>query len=403
MHQKICVSQPLPPQPGPSQQFRCRRCDSSFENRRDLYLHGMRQHFQTGTGFSLGLQNPPWKDRQAPWIQPDDAKLKDTYEANAPFILERDQEGSVNSIYNLPLTNAFTIPQLMTRAQEIYERQQNAFRLNLEFGLILRHTETGEYRYFRPYSNETLFQRPIYVSKRRDLNRLRLRLQRFNVTDFILRQRPNTQWKPYLITNVRFCLYHLNYTLGTGGVHIPDYIKKSKSIIALDKSQKGKVYRDHLCAFRCLAVQQGHLENHRETQTKIMFFRWIDYLNGKHTEIDPDPKTFKGLGLALMGDFEKMFAINVNVFQLRDDGVCLPIYKSCCHKDTMNLNLYEHHLSYISNLSAYAQKFQCSTCQKHFPRLDNMRRHQKICKRQTKYTFPRGFYSSPKNIFDKLE
>jgi hypothetical protein len=124
----------------------------------------------------------------------------------------------------------------MTWAQDIYEQQQCAIRLNLEFGLILRHTETGEYRYFKLFSNETLFQRPIYVSRRRDLNRLKLRLQRFNVTDFILRQRSNTQWKPYLITNVRLCLYHLNYTLDRGGVTFPDYITNTRSIVSLDNN-----------------------------------------------------------------------------------------------------------------------------------------------------------------------
>ena len=32
-----------------------------------------------------------------------------------------------------------------------------------------------------------------------------------------------------------------------------------------------------------------------------------------------------------------------------------------------------------------------------------MKRHQEICKGQTKYRFPGGFYSTPKTIFDKLE
>ena len=32
----------------------------------------------------------------------------------------------------------------------------------------------------------------------------------------------------------------------------------SKSIIALDENSESKYYRDHLCAFRCLAVHQGH-------------------------------------------------------------------------------------------------------------------------------------------------
>ena len=100
----------------------------------------MRHQFQTGEG--VGLHNPPWEDNSAPWSEPHDSNLKDTYKSNAAIILERDRERSVHSVYNLPLTNAFTIPQLMTRVQDIYERQQYAFRLNLEFGLILRHTET---------------------------------------------------------------------------------------------------------------------------------------------------------------------------------------------------------------------------------------------------------------------
>ena len=284
----------------------------------------MRHHFQTGEG--VGLHNPPWEDNSAPWSEPHDSNLKDTYKSNAAIILERDRERSVHSVYNLPLTNAFTIPQLMTRVQDIYERQQYAFRLNLEFGLILRHTETGEYRYFKPFSNDTLFQRPIYVSRWRDLNRLKLRLQRFNVTDFILRQRPNTQWKPYLITNVRFCLYHLNYTLGRGGVKLADYIKNARSIVSLEKDSRKRLYKDHLWVFRCLVVHRGYLENHFETHTKILFSRWIDYLSVKDRDIHPDPKNFRGVQLTDISDFEKWVDVNVNIYQLRNDDVALPIF-----------------------------------------------------------------------------
>ena len=130
--------------------------------------------------------------------------------------------------------------------------------LNLEFGLVLVNTDSGEYRYFTPYSNEALFDRPIYVSRRQDLRQLRLRLQGLNITNFILRQRPDTKWKPVLVTNVRFTLYHLNYPLGTVTIQLPDYLKNSKSIISLDKNSKGKLYNDHLCAFCCLATYQGH-------------------------------------------------------------------------------------------------------------------------------------------------
>ena len=57
----------------------------SFDDRRQLFLHGMRHHFQTGEG--VGLQSPPWDENSGPWNEPHDSKLKDTYEYNADIIL----------------------------------------------------------------------------------------------------------------------------------------------------------------------------------------------------------------------------------------------------------------------------------------------------------------------------
>lgn len=69
----------------------------------------------------------------------------------------------------------------------------------------------------------------------------------------------------------------------------------------------------------------------------------------------------------------------------------------------MHLNLYEHHLSYISNINSYAQKFLCKTCRRHFRYLTNMKRHQRVCTGKTKRKFQGGFHYSPSTVFDKLE
>lgn len=91
-------------------------------------------------------------------------------------------------------------------------------------------SETGKYRYFKPHHNQELFQRPIYVSNRRHLNRLYLRMRQLNITDYILRQRPDTKWKPYLITNLRIVIYSLNFVLGKGDTVLPDRSKAKKKI-----------------------------------------------------------------------------------------------------------------------------------------------------------------------------
>ena len=378
-------------------EVRCRVCAEMFPNRHEHYLHRMKQHIQTGSGSPL--QPPPWGSQSPPFV--DNQPLLEVYDANRPLILANNQESGIETIYNFPISNIFSVDDIMTHANEVYDRQQSAFRVNLEFGLILVNTDSGEYRYFTPYSNESLFDHPIYVSRRQDLHRLRLRLQGLNITDLILRQRPNTKWKPVIVTNVRFTLYSLDYPLGIASIQLPDHVKNSRSIIALDKTTGGKLYKDHVCAFRCLATYQGHHYERLEMHTKSLFAKWVEYMQHKCPEnnISLDPKTFKGVELSQLVYFEKCFEININIFRLQDDQSALPVYKSQCRfKDTMHLNLFDKHLSYISNLNAYTQKYQCPSCQMHFRYVHNMRKHSRNCQGRTKHRFPGGFYSSPKTI-----
>lgn len=96
----------------------------------------------------------------------------------------------------------------------------------------------------------------------------------------------------------------------------------------------------------------------------------------KHLDVVINPQKYEGLPLHEMAYFEKRFEINVNVFHLRDDDVALTVYKSRCrHNDTMHVNQFGNHLSYISNLPVFPQKYQCGTCDRHFKHVNNMKRH----------------------------
>lgn len=93
----------------------------------------MNDHVQVGAGL---LQPRPWGNGSPPWGEGDriDEQLKEVYETNASLILRRHQEGNVYSVYNFPIDNHFTVSEIMQAGNEIYDRQQKAFRLNLEFG-----------------------------------------------------------------------------------------------------------------------------------------------------------------------------------------------------------------------------------------------------------------------------
>ena len=162
----------------PSKIFHCRCCNSSFSNRRELYVHHMRYHYQTGRSV---LQPLPYAHGQEPWIE--DNTLEEVFDTNRPLILQGHREENVHSTYNTPLTNHFSTNDLMDVMEEIYDRQHHAFRLNLQFGLIMRNSETNEYRYFRPFAYHSLFIRLMYISRRPDLLKLRRRLKTLNFED----------------------------------------------------------------------------------------------------------------------------------------------------------------------------------------------------------------------------
>ena len=110
----------------------------------------MKEHIQTV--HDTAQQQPPLSS-QAPAFK-DSHPLLEVYDANRPLILANHQEGNVQSIFNYPPSNDFTVEAIMSRTNQVYGRQNSAFCLNLEFGLVLVDTDSGAYRYFTPYSNE---------------------------------------------------------------------------------------------------------------------------------------------------------------------------------------------------------------------------------------------------------
>lgn len=91
----------------------------------------------------------------APWDG--DERLKSAYMANKKFILSKGESGLVKKSINFPADNLITTTDIVRIVEDITRGEKMAFRFNISIGFILRHIETGEYRYFIPDRNETLF------------------------------------------------------------------------------------------------------------------------------------------------------------------------------------------------------------------------------------------------------
>ena len=391
-----------------SRNYKCKRCPRTFDSRSDLYYHFLHNHTQTGRGQHL----PPWgeNDLDAPWVENGvvvDQELQKLYKKYSHLILRKSYAmNNAQGNYNWPIDNSFTLDQLMGHAEQIYEDQQQVFKLNICFGFILKNKKTGEYRYYIPFTNETVLDSPIYISNRSDLRRLRKQLARLDITQYLQNRRQDSLWVPHMITNVSYFCTFTDFVLGAA-TELPDFLKIKTSLLGLTKSYNGyHEYTDGLCLFRSLAAfKQPHVYKDHDAFEELVSFYYDQYREnaGEGSDIPEDQDEYQGFDIQMLPDFEKVFQLNVEIFQLNEQGIASPVYKSTRrYSNTMYLNLWENHLSLIKKIHAFAQKFQCRSCKRHFHHSHELKRHEPNCKSGTRIKYPGGYYEPPKSIFQEL-
>ena len=366
--------------------LRCRKCGFECKDRRELARHHVSQH-----GNATNLQ-------EFEVDLGDDAGLKTEYETNRSHILAPNRQTRSGGVYNFPTNNlAGGVQEIEAHLKKIYSEEDNAFRLNIALGLLLRDIKSGEYRYYIPYENEMLFPSPKTISSRRDLNRVLENLRQLDVRDYVNNRKPTSSLKPQFVTNVTYNVYRTDYPLG-GTVELPQRLKNHRCIVCLEKDSQGVSYNDHLCLFRCL-----HYHRHGcTTQAGVLelFQKWCEHI-GKQKTVE----SFRGVNFNELPGFEDCFQVNVNMYEFLIDTECvIPRYLSqSTHHDTLYVNLYQNHTSYVSNFSGYAKKIQCASCLRHFHTKHVWRKHLKVCTCVKKTRFPGGFHTLPKTIFEELE
>ena len=201
----------------------------------------------------------------------------------------------------------------MTFIRDISEAsQENAFKINIHFGYLLRHVETGDFRYFVPHSGPGFFDSPTVINNPSDWNALLSQLADDDIWGQVFGLRENTKWVVSHVANVRAYVYHLNYVMGAPD-QLPEYIVANRNIISLYKDSNRRSYNDNLCAFRALAayrnIRQGLSHKHDlESKTNALAQMW-------HTPY----VSFNELSM-----FEQHFDIGVDIYSLTPDNCVVP-------------------------------------------------------------------------------
>ena len=131
---------------------------------------------------------------EAHWDEGDQA-LRNMYEDNRCVILAdaRIDRGR-KVVYNLPTINIRTgLHEINNKLQEIFDDQQGSFKVAMSLGMILRNAETGQYRYFAPSTNETVFPTLSLISNKRYLTLYENKIRQLDPIEHVHQLRPNSK------------------------------------------------------------------------------------------------------------------------------------------------------------------------------------------------------------------
>ena len=197
-----------------------------------------------------------------------------------------------------------------------------------------------------------------------------------------------------MVTNATFFLNRIDdHPIGCVDINLPDYVKNNKAIVGLEKDRYRKTtYNDNLCLFRCLALHLG-----REAAA----------LYAEYT--DTPVHDFAGVTLDDLSKIEATFDVNVCVYKLVPTGnektkAEIVRRSLCSYAQTMYLNLYETHFSYIKDINTYCHSWRCRNCETSLWKCPyDLHRHERTCTEGIKRVYKGGVYHPPSSVFERLD
>jgi hypothetical protein len=284
------------------------------------------------------------------------------------------------------------IDELHETLKQIHQRQTNQYRLDIWLGYKLRNIETGLEREFIPSYNCSLFSTgsPIINTS---INHI---LEDLNCENLVEKtKRINSKWSFDSFTEYVVLVTEIEQVLIGASIKLPDYIKKSKSIISFESVQ------NNLCFWFCLA---RHLNpNSRlDRLTSIAKTLFKDYYK---FEVGNE---YKGVEIEELIEIEKHFQLDINIYSYSKEQVTLERNSGGVFGNIMNLNLYSsnhiNHFSLIIQIHNITNVVRCGDCGKFLSEFKKLKAHYFTCNKGiAQIEYVDGNYQPKATVFEDLE
>ena len=157
----------------------------------------------------------------------------------------------------------------------MFQEQTYSFNINPSYGFVLTNKYTGRYKYYHSSCNccgRYLDETSLIINSK-EFDTFLECIRETDVLQWAINQRPDSAWVSELVNNVTFFVNRIiDHPIGCVSVTLSAYIKKNKTIIALETEQNhSKRYTDNLYIFRCLALHRGGDRCRLEPAVKTLY------------------------------------------------------------------------------------------------------------------------------------
>ena len=298
--------------------------------------------------------------------------------------------------------NNLTAQVIEERMDPVLDKLKCVAKLNLALGFILKNIEDGKIRYFYAHENNTLLEQSKFVSSKDDMVRLKEILNKTDVIESCRKERSNTKWRFFTLTNLTiFAALLRDIPMGCKVAVLPESLLRNPSINCLTYEQNTKkTYKDNLCLSRALALHLHRNERLEEETSKLFNLFLVNSTN-------PDPSKVQGLCIDDIPSVVDIVGINIFIYDIDLIGGAMvgELARRSIKKYEKNVQLirYKSHICYVDNINALFKAFRCPTCDTYFQKSRHLERHLVKCSERVKHIYPKNVYQLRETLFDKLD
>ena len=136
-------------------------------------------------------------------------EYQNIYESSWKTIRTSIKLGRLRDVYHFTLFTTSNA-EILSKANEVVSNYNEAFKVNVAFGFILRDRLTDELKFFHPSNNTMMFETPRFVKTPSDYKTFIDDIDQQDAYEYARLNKPSTKWIVERIVCVRFDVYRIN-------------------------------------------------------------------------------------------------------------------------------------------------------------------------------------------------